>query len=963
MLNLSMIKIRLLCAGFALTLLLSVFSAVFHPNKAYALTANVVDRSTIKIGDKVFFDGDIDNNFNYQEQSPSDNCEPDTINGFNNSSDFRPGKTPDNATLTTTTPAGAGSKACTKSTQTIDFGSTRNNFLKAFRWVDSNTIGASDGKLTFKRHTGSTVFESTTNHNDCSDTLTIDSSNQTATLVARVGTLNSSTRPSIATVGPDDYDWYPFERPSNHYQDWKWNSGLKCWESPAVTAVQLSGTPSKGSTGGAGGSGDSGTAQKDSCESINTGLSWIICPVINILDGVTSSLDTVIQSLLETPDPNTLGGKKCINPQDPNDKACHLYQAWGRVRNVALIILIPIMLVMVIGTALGFSFLDAYTVKRAMPRFLIAILFISLSWYITAFLISLTNVVGHGILGLITQPFGVADQTLKDLINPGAAGVSTVATGAIIFGLFFTHTISLGIIFSLAFVAAIGLLIGFLVLVVRQILLIALVILAPLAILAWIFPNNDRMWKLWWGTFSKLLLMYPLIMILIGAGRIAASIIPFQQGNTSGLLDGLFTNILIVIAYVLPYFFIPLTFRFAGGILGNLSGWVNDKSRGLFDRQKKYRAETAAKGHERFGRRVVARKADWQGRLQDAASRRGRVGGAALRTLGYGLGYNVQADSSARQLSVAKEINDQINTGRDEEIRGLTVNRRAARAAGALVLDADGHMSNGLMRTNGDTGATEYKTLGGAWVSEANVLGGYRRWGNDRYAQQAALSYEMRKAMTDDEVQGISERYETLSTDRAGGWGMNGGQATGALKGAGFENQNQHLEFKYTKLDGTVDYKGMAKEAYEKRGSYPLAQMSSHTIARLKEAYDTGDAETQQYVQGVAENFMYRGGVSAGAAGSDDEAARAAAAAAARAAGGAPGATVPGEFFQTNTPGPAHVAESVRDLAVHTGVYQPDLGSARTRSDRGPGDTDAAGRPLGPPGGPHTPPPDIPRQN
>lgn len=41
-----------------------------------------------------------------------------------------------------------------------------------------------------------------------------------------------------------------------------------------------------------------------------------------------------------------------------------------------------------------------------------------------------------------------------------------------------------------------------------------------------------------------------------------------------------------IVVYLLPYALIPLTFKFAGGIFSNITGMVNDKSKGLFDRAK-----------------------------------------------------------------------------------------------------------------------------------------------------------------------------------------------------------------------------------------------------------------------------------------------------------------------------------------------------------------------------------------
>ena len=66
---------------------------------------------------------------------------------------------------------------------------------------------------------------------------------------------------------------------------------------------------------------------------------------------------------------------------------------------------------------------------------------------------------------------------------------------------------------------------GFFLLTLRQLLILVLVLFAPLAILSWIFPGNDKLWKLWWETFTKMLLAFPLIMLLIGGTRIVAYVI------------------------------------------------------------------------------------------------------------------------------------------------------------------------------------------------------------------------------------------------------------------------------------------------------------------------------------------------------------------------------------------------------------------------------------------------------
>jgi hypothetical protein len=300
---------------------------------------------------------------------------------------------------------------------------------------------------------------------------------------------------------------------------------------------------------------------------------------------------------------------------------------------------------------------------------------------------------------------------------------------------------------------------------------------------------------------------------------------------------------------------------------------------------------------------------------------------------------------SQQRAAEAKVIGDQIATGRDEEVRGLTVNKAWASSAdrGPMTtgVDEDGRtfQTNGQMRVYSD-GTRTFQSLGGAWVSEDAVDAGRRRWGDNHFAQQAALSYEMRKSNTDEQVRNVAENFANVATGQ-GGWGMADGEARGAWVGAAFENQNQHLEFKYTNwANGQMNAQqaaGFVEEIYQKRGSYPLSQMHADTIKRLQEAHDIGDDDTKRKVQAVAETFMSRGGggVSPTQRGDDGE------------------VTQPGQVYrggnQVMAQGAGHLNERVRELAVHVGVYADLDPSTRTDSEHH--------------ADPNALPPDHPRQN
>lgn len=332
-------------------------------------------------------------------------------------------------------------------------------------------------------------------------------------------------------------------------------------------------------------SGDGRTGDSsNSCESEGGVLSWVTCSFITLTSNGIDWVEKQIQGYL------------VIDSSFVKDS--ELKSAWMNIRNISYLLLIPIMLVMVISTALGMDFISAYTVKRALPRMIAAVMFITLSWYICAFLIDFFNAIGAGVRGLMEAPFanavvgqsGDGTNVLRGV--DGKLTLATLFTGGSIATAFeslaFGVTIGIGAIALIFFFLPTFLLsiaIGWLVLTMRQLLIVGLVMLSPLAILAWIFPGNDKLWKLWWNSFTKLLMMYPLIMMLIAAGHIMAFLI-----STDGS-GGALNFILRTGMWCVPYLFIPATFKFAGGALATIAGVANDKSKGLFDRARNKRGQ------------------------------------------------------------------------------------------------------------------------------------------------------------------------------------------------------------------------------------------------------------------------------------------------------------------------------------------------------------------------------------
>lgn len=258
---------------------------------------------------------------------------------------------------------------------------------------------------------------------------------------------------------------------------------------------------------------------------------------------------------------------------------------------------------------------DAYTIKKVVPKLVIATILIQLSWPIFTFLVYAVGQISWGIEGLFYAPFGGASELgLSSILTNGVsndAGVAGIfAVGGAVVALT-AATIGGALLALLS--ALLAVLVAFFVLAMRQLVIIALLVVAPLALVAWILPNTEKFWKIWWESFSKLLIMYPLIIVLIAGGKIAAYLA--ANGDLGGGAQ-LFRVFLVFIAFFAPYFLIPATFKVAGSAFANITGIANDSSRGVFDRLRKGRQERAKKvWGDRYQRADESRLFNPEGRL------------------------------------------------------------------------------------------------------------------------------------------------------------------------------------------------------------------------------------------------------------------------------------------------------------------------------------------------------------
>lgn len=245
----------------------------------------------------------------------------------------------------------------------------------------------------------------------------------------------------------------------------------------------------------------------DGCPIVRgTDLRWLYCPVYFGISGVIKTIDNFINAYLSV-------GNEVFEDKDGSYR-----KAWETFRGFGLGLVIIAGLVMLASEVFGLSIIDAYTVRKVLPRLLVAIIGISLSWELTQFIVGFFDDIGQAMGGIIYSSFGKTEAVdisvvlANNLIlAPGVIGGAWILLGG------------LGLL-SLLGTLVLGMLVGAAVLVLRQAIIVAAILLAPLAIAAYILPNTSKFANFWWDTFIRMLMLYPIATGIIALCKVLGEI-------------------------------------------------------------------------------------------------------------------------------------------------------------------------------------------------------------------------------------------------------------------------------------------------------------------------------------------------------------------------------------------------------------------------------------------------------
>lgn len=340
-------------------------------------------------------------------------------------------------------------------------------------------------------------------------------------------------------------------------------------------------------------------------------IGWIICPVTNFLATGMDWVFDIISGYLKTRPLDTVTSSS-------------MFKAWEVMRNFANAAFVIAFLVLIYSQLTSFG-LSNYGVKKMIPRLIIAAILVNASYWICAVAIDISNILGFSLqgifIGLRNTIMGnnanswdlVSWESITSFILSGGAIAGAGIAGAVALTTTLAGSFAVGgvalILVPILLGAFLTVLVVLFILAARQALITLLVIIAPLAFVAYIMPNTEKWFEKWRGLFMTMLIMFPAFSVIFGGAQLAGILIIQNASDINVVLLGMAVQIA-------PLAITPLLFKLSGNLLSRVAGIINNPSKGVLDRTKNWSKD-----------RLDARRAD-QMRKNRALEANGQIGKA-----------------------------------------------------------------------------------------------------------------------------------------------------------------------------------------------------------------------------------------------------------------------------------------------------------------------------------------------
>lgn len=291
-------------------------------------------------------------------------------------------------------------------------------------------------------------------------------------------------------------------------------------------------------------------------------IGWLVCPgtgkIANAVDWLYDKIESVLQ----------------INPIKMQDGE-PIYEIWKYCRGITNIVFVIFMLIVIYSQITGVG-ISNYGLKKAMPKLIVAAVLVNLSFLLCLVLIDVSNIIGAGLRGMFTS----VEQTVMASMNVSTgmslkmtevyqslAGGTALAVGA---GAIAFELGAFWLLIPVALGAIVAVVTGLITIALRQAVVMILIMISPLAVVAYILPNTEQLFERWKKLLVRMLVFYPAFSFLFGASSLAGFAIITGAKDGFGVLIG-------IAVQIFPLFFSWKLMRMSGTILGT----INEKMRGL----------------------------------------------------------------------------------------------------------------------------------------------------------------------------------------------------------------------------------------------------------------------------------------------------------------------------------------------------------------------------------------------
>ena len=253
-------------------------------------------------------------------------------------------------------------------------------------------------------------------------------------------------------------------------------------------------------------------------------MGWILCPVIETAGKVGDKAFALLAN-------NFLQTEPELVSQGSGTKT-----AWGLALNLANLMFIAVFIIIILSQVTGRG-INNYGIKKLLPRLIIGAILVNVSYYVCQLMVDLSNILGFELKNFLVdtarsvssssvfpQQTSIDNQTSNGTLGLIATGI--LATAAIVWFL-------LPVLFLGVSTVVITCLVVIAILLLRKALIILLVVLSPIAFVAYLLPNTEGYFQKWLKMFWQLLMVFPIVGMLFGAGQLASAIILVAGTNSS----------------------------------------------------------------------------------------------------------------------------------------------------------------------------------------------------------------------------------------------------------------------------------------------------------------------------------------------------------------------------------------------------------------------------------------------